>query len=119
MSLATATADVLAVFTAAGLRAVDDARDINPPCVFLMPPTGSLRFERGRAEVEWAAYLIVGNAGARPATKALSELIDKIAGQLPITTFELAPLALPGGGDPMPSYRLSWKSIVTIGAATP
>jgi len=119
MSLASATAEVLAVFTAAGVRAVDDARDINPPCVYVMPPAGSLRFERQRAEVEWQAFLVVGNAGARAATRALSELVDAVAGKLPITTFELAPLALPGGGDPMPAYRLSWKSIVPIGEATP
>lgn len=115
MSLATATAEVLQVFVDAGLRAVDDARDINPPCVYLMPPAGELRYGKASADVTWTAYLIVGNAGARAATKALSELVDTVAGIFPFTTFQRSPLALPGGGDPVPSYELTWKSTVLIG----
>lgn len=116
MSLATATAAVLALFTAADLRATDDAREINPPCVYLLPPAGSFRFDRGRADVTWTAYLVTGDAGARAATAALSDLVDKIAGTLPLTTFTRVALAVPGGGDPLPSYEFTWKSHVEIGA---
>lgn len=116
MSLATAAADVLAKFAAAGVRAVDDARDINPPCVYLLPPQGTFRFDRQRADVTWTAYLVTGDAGARPATKALSDLVDKVAGRFSFTTFTRAALPLPGGGDPMPAYELTWKSLIEIGA---
>ena len=116
MSLATATAEVLQVLIDAGVRAVDDARDINPPCVYLMPPQGSLRFDRGTADVTWTLYLVTGDAGARVATGALSELVDKVAGTFSFTTFERVALAVPGGGDPLPSYQLTWKSHVEIGA---
>jgi hypothetical protein len=115
MSIATATADVLQVFLDAGVRAVDDARDINPPCVYLMPPQGNLRFDRGRADATWTVYLVTGDAGARPASKALSDLLDKVAGKFSFTTFTRVALALPGGGDPLPSYELTWKSLITIG----
>jgi hypothetical protein len=118
MSIATATADVLQVFLDAGVRAVDDARDINPPCVYLVPPQGSFRFDRGRADVTWTAYLVTGDAGARAATKALSDLVDQIAGTLPITTFARRALPVPGGGDPLPAYEFTWKSLITIGAAS-
>jgi hypothetical protein len=118
VSIATATAAVLQVFTDAGLRATDDARDINPPCVYLVPPQGSFRFDRGSADVTWTAYLVTGDAGARAATKALSDMVDKIAGTLPVTTFTRRALPVPGGGDPLPSYEFTWKSLVTIGAGT-
>ena len=116
MSIATATAAVLQTFLDAGVRAVDDARDINPPCIYLMPPEGAFRFDRHRADVTWTAYLVTGDAGARPATKALSELVDKIAGTFSFTTFDRVGLTLSGGGDPLPSYQLTWKSTVEIGA---
>ena len=117
MSLATDTAAVLQVFLDAGLRATDDARDINPPCVYLMPPAGTFRFDRHRADVTWTAYLVTGDAGARAATKALSDMVDKIAGKLPITTFDRRALNMPAGGDPLPTYEFTWKSTVSIGAA--
>jgi hypothetical protein len=116
MSIATETAKVLQVFLDAGVRAVDDARDINPPCVYLLPPQGSLRFDKGKADATWTVYLITGDAGARPATKALSDLIDKVAGKFAFTTFERVALNLPAGGDPLPAYQLTWKSLITIGA---
>jgi hypothetical protein len=119
VSLATATADVLARFTAAGVRATDDAREINPPAVFLLPPEGSFRFDRGTADVTWTAFLVTGDAGARAATKALSDLVDKIAGTFSITTFTRRGLQLPGGGDPLPTYEFTWKSLIPIGADTP
>jgi len=115
MSIATAAADVLQALQGAGVRAVDDARDINPPCVYLVPPEGSLRFDRGRADCTWTIYLVTGDAGARPATKALSDLLDKVAGTFSFTTFERVALTVPGAGDPLPSYRLTWKSLTPIG----
>lgn len=119
MSLATAVADVLAVFTAAGVRAVDDLRDVNPPCVYVIPPEGTLRFDRDRATISWAAYLVVGNAGAHAALGALSELLNKVAGTLPITTFTRDAVQALDGGDPLPALRLSWTGVVTIGEDTP
>lgn len=118
MSIASATADVLQAFTDAGVRAVDDQRDINPPCVLLMPPEGSFRFDRARADVTWTAYLVTGDGGARAAVKALSDLLDKIAGIFPATTFTRRALQLPGGGDPMPAYEFTWNQLIAIGAGT-
>ena len=116
MSIATAAADVLQQLQGAGVRATDDARDINPPCVYLVPPEGSLRFNRGTADCTWTIYLVTGDAGARTATRALSDLIDKVAGVFSFTTFERVALSVPGAGaDPLPSYRLTWKSLVPIG----
>jgi hypothetical protein len=116
MSIATAAADVLQQLQDAGVRAYDDARDINPPCVFLVPPEGVLRFHKGTADCTWQLYLVTGDAGARTATRHLSDLMDQVAGLFAFTTFERVALAVPGAGDPLPSYRLTWKSLTPIGA---
>ena len=73
MTLAAAVADVLALFEGAGVRAVDDIRDLNPPCAYVIAPEGAFRFDRGRLTLEWVVYLVVGNTGAPSATKALSQ----------------------------------------------
>ena len=117
MSLAQAVADVLAMFEGAGVHAVDDPRDLNTPCAYVIPPEGSFRFDRGRLTVEWVAYLVVANTGTPSATKALSGLIDKVTGLASFTTFTRDAVNDPNGGDPLPAYRLSWTSTTTIGAA--
>lgn len=119
MSLATAVADVLAVFNDAGVRAVDDLRDVNAPCVYVIPPEGAFRLDRRRATIEWVAYLVVGNAGAHASLGALSQLVDDVAGALPFTTFTRDAVQMPDGGDPLPALRLSWTAVVTIGEDTP
>ena len=115
MSIATAATNILQALQGAGVRAVDDARDINPPCVFLVPPEGTLRFDRNRADCTWQLYLVTGDAGARTATRHLSDLMDQVAGLFSFTTFERVALAVPGAGDPLPSYRLTFKTLTTIG----
>jgi hypothetical protein len=116
MSLAAAVADVLDTFRGAGVRAVDDIRDLNTPCVYVIPPEGAFRFDRDRLTIQWVAYLVVGNTGAPGATRALSELLDKVAGVLAFTTFTRDAINDPTGGDPMPAYRLTWTATTTIGA---
>jgi len=115
MSLAAAVAGVLATFEAAGVRAVDDIRDLNTPCVYVIPPEGSFRFDRNRLTVEWVAYLVVANTGSPSATKALSALVDQVAGAASFTTFTRDAVNDPNGGDPLPAYRVSWTSTTTIG----
>lgn len=115
MSLASAVADVLAAFTAAGVRAVADLRDVNPPCVWVLPPEGSFRFDRNRATIEWVAYLVAPNVGTRPAASALSELVDQVTGIGPFTTFTRDAVQMPDGADPLPAYRVSWTTTATIG----
>jgi hypothetical protein len=114
--LTAAIADTLATFEGAGVHAVGDVRDLNTPCAYVIPPEGSFRFDRGRLTIEWVAYLVVGDTGATSATSALSALLDKVAGILPFTTFTRDAINDPNGGDPLPAYRLSWISTITIGA---
>ena len=115
MSLSTALDDVLAAFTATGLRAVADVRDVNPPCVYVIPPEGSFRFDRGRATIEWVAYLVAPNSGTSPATRVLSDLVDQVTGVAAFTTFTRDAVQAPDGADPLPAYRISWTTTITIG----
>jgi hypothetical protein len=115
MSLEGAVADVLATFEGVGVHAVADVRNLDTPCAYVIPPEGSFRFDRGRLTIEWVAYLVVGDTGATSATSALSKLVDTVAGALPFTTFTRDAINDPNGGDPLPAYRLSWISTITIG----
>lgn len=115
MSLARGVADILAMFTGAGVYAVDDVRNLNTPCVYVIPPEGRFRFDRGRLEVDWVAYLVAADTGTTSATSGLSRLLDAVTGLAPFTTFTRDAVNDPNGGDPLPAYRLTWTSTVTIG----
>lgn len=115
MSLAGAVDDLLAAFEAAGVHAVADIRDLNPPCAYVIPPEGAFRFDRGRLSITWVAYLVAPNIGNPGATRALSGLVDQVTGVASFTTFTRDALQDPNGGDPLPAYRLTWTSIIEIG----
>ena len=42
--IVSALAPILQALAAAGLRVVEDPKDINPPCAYLAPPTLRFRF---------------------------------------------------------------------------
>ena len=100
MTLAGAIVDTLAAFEGAGVHAVDDVRDVSPPCVYVIPPEGSFRFDRHRLTIEWVAYLVVPNAGTSSSTRALSDLVDQVAGVASFTTFTRDAVQLPDGATP-------------------
>jgi hypothetical protein len=115
VSITTAVEETLAAFSAAGVRAVSDPRDANPPCVLLIMPTIEFRFDKRRADLEWSAYLITGNSGANSAIIALSEMVDSIRGIRPFTNGTPYALPLPGGGDAVPAYLIKWRDSTPIG----
>jgi hypothetical protein len=115
VSIAGAVQKTLDDFRAAGIRAVSDPRDVNPPCVLLIMPRIEFRFDKGRADLEWSAYLVAGNSGQPSQTDALSALVDDITGLRPFTTGTAYNLPLPGGGDPVPAYLVTWRDSTPIG----
>jgi hypothetical protein len=117
VSVSSAAGDVLATFAAAGIPATDDPRDFNPPGLLLGAPTVSFRYGKGCADLEWFGYLAAGNAGAGATLAALSGLVDRLDGTgLAVLRAEPYDLALPGGGDPVPAYRLTFNTTTQIGA---
>lgn len=102
----------LAALTAAGIRATDDPRDINPPALLLRPPVLSFRFGRGCVAADWTARLVLVNAGTRQALQEALPLIQQIQDALQgaVVTATPADWELPDGGGPTPGYQLTWST---------
>jgi hypothetical protein len=121
MGLAEAVAKVLerfssVTFNGAPLRVSDDSAQVNPPCVWVPVPGLDFNFQKGQMEATWSAYLVAPNNNTLSVSQTLSELLDAVSGLFPFTTATAHPLLLQGGGQPHPSYQLTWHSRIRIGA---
>jgi len=104
---------ILTQLEAAGIRAVVDGRDVNPPCVQLRPPTVHYRFGRGCVGFDWEARLMVPDVGMSQAWKQLGTLLDavEIALNYPSPTATPGDTILPDGST-VPTYVLTWSAKV-------
>ncbi len=104
--------EYLQALTAAGIRATDDARDINPPCVLIRAPALLFRFGKGCTQADWTARLYLVNAGTKEALQAAIPLINEIQTALEGAIVEATPadFDLPDGGGPTPGYLLEWST---------
>lgn len=101
---------------ATGMRVVDQLSEVNPPCLWVLPPAGTLRFGKTRATVGWTAYLVSPNASTRHAVAALGTLLDTLTTVgLPLLVWENAAVQPLDGGDPHPALRLTWNATIIIG----
>lgn len=121
MGLAEAVAAVLAgfesrTFNGVPLRVTDDSNLVNPPAVWVPMPGLTFRFSKRCIDVEWQAYLIAPNTSTTSVSAVLSGLLDAVVGLYPFEEATAQPLTLPGGGQPAPSYRLTWSARIPIGA---
>lgn len=98
--------------TAAGIRATDDPRDINPPAVLVRPPVLHFRFGRGCIGADWTARLYLLNSGTRQALAEGLPLIESVQEALQGLLVDATPvdLQLPDGGGPTPGYQLTWST---------
>lgn len=100
--------------TTGGVRAVLDARDVNPPCVLIRPPSVAYRFGRGCVGASWAAWLYLPDAGQLDALRVgfplLSAAHEALAtAGVAIVNAEPADFALPDGGT-VPGFTLNWST---------
>lgn len=104
-ALAQAQADRL---TAAGVRAVIDARDLNPPGALVRPPTIGYRFGHCH-ELTWTVYVLAPDSGTRGALSILGDLVEKAQEALgyPAPTVTPADVALLDGGTAV-GYSLTY-----------
>jgi len=121
MSLAEAVAQVLerfssVTFNGAPLRVSDDSNKLSPPCVWLPVPGLDFSFHKGTAVVHWTAYLVAPSNNTLSVSATLSGLLDAVVGLFPYTEARAQPLSLPGGGQPSPSYQVTWQSRIQIGS---
>lgn len=121
MGLALALGDVLTTFRSAtlpdgsSLRVFDDSAQVNPPCVWVPVPAVTFQFGKRVLDVTWQAYLVAPNSSTKSVSSTLSDLVDAVTGLFPFTDGSPQPLTLPGGGQPVPSYQLTWSARIPIG----
>lgn len=105
LDLAGAVLEVVDALTMAGISAVVDQRDLNPPGVLVSAPT--ITFNRLRG---WTAtldlYAVVPSAGRAQSLAALGPLVDQVTAIWPATYGYPVDLPNLDGGDPLPAYRL-------------
>jgi hypothetical protein len=90
----------------AGVRAVTDERDVNPPCVLVQPPALTFRFGRPAFDAEFRLLAIVGDTGRDQATTALDALVGAVLGAVGVLTG--TPAQWSGvEGAPLPAYELT------------
>lgn len=100
--------------TAANVRCVLDARDVNPPAVLIRPPTLAYRFGRGCVGATWAAWLFLPDAGQIDALRVGVPILDAateaLAGVGAVVT-QAAPADFQtADGATVPGFILSWES---------
>lgn len=122
--LADAVAQVVARFrtvtvNGSPLRCTDDPNTVVPPTVWVPLPDVTFRYDKGRALVTWAAFLVASPTPKQGVqTGHLAAIIDAVTGLFPFTSGDLYNLTLPGEGQPAPAYRLQWQSVIRIGPIT-
>ena len=93
----------------AGIRAVIDPRDINPPCAWVTVDQVRDNVLAFNPEVDVAVLLIVPDTGHRIALSALSGLLDQLLSAARFVVdqpIEPESVTLPSGGSPLPAFKL-------------
>lgn len=106
-----AAAAIVAQLAAAGIRATVDERDLNPPCVWVGPPTLSWRFGKGTWDAGWVLTAVVPDTGRGYSNNALAALVVRVQDAMGWLAQNARPVALivPGtGGTPMPGYEMTF-----------
>lgn len=101
----------VAALQQAGIRAVLNPADINPPCVWVRAPVMRFRFGRGCVSADWEARLYLIDSGYEQALKTAVPLITQIQEALNFAVVEAVPAdwALPDGGT-VPGYLFNWTT---------
>lgn len=110
MDLDAAVQGVVDQLTDAGVRATNDGRNVNPPCVLVRPPTLSFRFGKGGWDGAFEAWAMVPATGQRTDLAALGELVTATQDALRGAPVTATPdeVTTPDGGT-VPMYRMSWN----------
>lgn len=98
----------------AGLSATCDVREVlgKAPCVLVQPPSLDYDLHTG-ATATWRLVAVSAVAlGNLDAWVQLDELLDELAGVLPLTSAEPTAYKLPTGGDPYPAYIATYTEAV-------
>ena len=106
-----AAAAIVARLTAGGVRATVDERDLNPPCVWVGPPTIAWRFGRDTWDAGWTLTAVVADTGRGYSNNTLAALVVQVQTAMGGQGVQARPVSLivPGtGGTPMPGYEMTF-----------
>lgn len=107
-----AVAPVLTALQAAGLRVVEDPKDVNPPCIYLAPPTMRFRFNRADYEVDFTLLLCSSNTVKRAQYEELSDMMMRAQDALgfPMVTARPADIWTADQTAILAAYEMTWTS---------
>lgn len=96
---------------AAGIRATVDPRSLNVPCVLLVPPAMVLDSSCGGLAT-FTAYALTRGPGNADAWASLDELVAKVAGVIPLESFEPGSYTV-DETSALPCFTLTWTEALT------
>lgn len=103
--------ELAAQLTAAGIRATHDVRNVNPPCVLVLPPDRT-RVGMCGWDVEWRALCLTPGPDNADAYAALDEMVDQVAELLPITAARHVTFDRTGMEPSLPAYEIEWTEVL-------
>lgn len=109
MDLAAAVQSVVDELDAAGIRATNDGRNLNPPCVLVRAPILHFRFGKPTYDADMEVWALVPASGTSGDLKNLGDLVVEVTEALsgrPVTATPDEATLADGGTAPM--YRLTW-----------
>lgn len=104
--------ELVAQLEAAGFRATADVRNVNPPCVLVLPPTRERTGFCGW-DVSWQLLALVPGPDNLDAWAALDVMVDDLAQLLPITAARPTGFSKTGAEPSIPAYQLEMTEVLS------
>jgi hypothetical protein len=101
-----------AQLSAAGLRAVVNTKDVNPPCVLIEDATANFDVNRAWGTVEWWLWVLVPGEGTGESWQLMDRMVDSIRQLLPCESYRRAMLPATTGLTPTPAKYVIYREIV-------
>ena len=97
--------------TAAGLRVTLDPRNVNPPCVLLVPPRVEMDLNCG-GTAEFKAFILVPPPANLDAWRLADDMAVKVGGVVDVRTLEPSSYGVDDSGL-LPALEATWEGAVT------
>jgi hypothetical protein len=97
--------ELVAKLAAEGITATLDPRNLNLPCVLIVPPRRTFDLPCGFT-AGWSLWALVPPPGNADAFRALDDLLDAIAAVLPVTAATALAYTTSPDAPPLPAYQV-------------